>query len=201
MTQKTIITEIKEGIEQALDKGRKSFIIFPFGDVGMQVKNILREAYGIEPVCILDNHLCKYNSAIQPLSFLSEIDCAKYSFILASTNPAVYEELKNALLEYLSPQNIVELECMKTRMPVIWQTRVGRYSYGPLAEKPSALVESIGNFCSFASGCKVVFNHPMNYITTHPLLFVGEERENPYKVNEAVPPLSYEAGFPSQRHS
>ena len=52
------------------------------------------------------------------------------------------------------------------------KTEVGRYSSGPLCCN-HVLIESIGAFCSFAEGCCVHGNHPMQYITTHPMLYKG----------------------------
>ena len=40
--------EIKKCIESQLDKGNKKFIIFPFGEAGIQVKNVLKDIYDIE---------------------------------------------------------------------------------------------------------------------------------------------------------
>lgn len=75
--------------------GYSGFIIFPYGDVGMQVKRVLNEAYGIQEAYILDNRLCKYNSQIKSLSFLNGTDCHNYCLILASTDPQIYDELKD----------------------------------------------------------------------------------------------------------
>ena len=49
----------------------------------------------------------------------------------------------------------------------IW-TKCGKYSFGPLCNH--FLVESVGAFCSFASGCDAVINHSTRYISTHPFV-------------------------------
>jgi len=62
-----------------------------------------------------------------------------------------------------------------------FETRVGKYSYGPLCGH--RLVESVGAFTSISMGADVVPNHPMNYISTHPFLFSGCEgdiHQRPY---------------------
>ena len=49
--------------------------------------------------------------------------------------------------------------------------KIGRYTYGYenlLQYKP--LAESIGRFCSINCSAKIWDNHPMDYVTTHPLL-------------------------------
>ena len=64
--------QIRECIESRYGENRK-FIIFPFGDVGVEVKYILNNVYGVTEAYILDNHLCKYNSKIKECSFLEKL--------------------------------------------------------------------------------------------------------------------------------
>ena len=53
--------------------------------------------------------------------------------------------------------------------PKNWvETICGRHSYGPLCNHP--LVRSVGNFCSFASGCGVYNNHAMDLLSTSPFM-------------------------------
>ena len=53
--------------------------------------------------------------------------------------------------------------------------KCGKYSYGPLCNH--WLVESVGAFCSFAPGTDVVENHPIAYISTHPFLYYGGDKD------------------------
>lgn len=70
-------------------------------------------------------------------------------------------------------------------------TDIGKYSAGPIcANHP--LIESIGAFCSFATGVCVHGNHPMEYITTHPMLYKGSpnaplESQLPYEEYHDAP--------------
>ena len=98
----TITQEIKQCIEEQLDKGKKKFIIFPFGDIGIQTKNILSEVYDIEAEYILDNHLPQYNSKIKPLSYLKEISCDDYVLVLSIINIEIYNDIREKVLEYKS---------------------------------------------------------------------------------------------------
>ena len=111
------------------------------------------------------------------MSFLSEIDCNEYSIFLACTNPDIYEDLRTNLKKYVSDEQIIELSIMASQHSSIWNTHIGKYSYGPLC-RDHALIKSIGNFCSFALGADVVPNHEMNYITTHPMLYAGQNYTN-----------------------
>ena len=178
----TLICQIKECIEHKLDVGFRKFIIFPFGDVGMQVKEVLKNAYGIDAEYILDNNLCKYNSAIQTLGFLDNVSCDKFCVILASTNPDIYEELKKELKKYFSAENIAELSSMmklereRKKENKKWNTKIGKYSFGPIC-MDHPLIESIGAFSSFAIGTAVVENHDTQYLTTHPMIYCGAHYE------------------------
>jgi len=162
--------EIKYCIEEQLKNEKRKFIIFPYGDVGLQVKQILNECYNINECYIIDNNLCKYNEKIKKISFLNTLDCSNYVIILATTNERSYCELKKKLLVYFKENNIAELPSMKK----LWNEsqllkKCGKYSYGPLCNH--RLVESIGSFCSFALGTDVVENHPIQYISTHPFMY------------------------------
>lgn len=182
------IAEIRKFIEEKLENGYKKFIIFPYGDVGISVKLFLNSAYGIQETYILDNHLCQYNKNIHPLSYVAnEKKRNEFAVLLSSTNPVIYKELNESLLTYFEPKQIAELESMK-----IWKeeffhplhTDIGKYSYGPICRDHN-LIESIGSFCSFAFGVEAVFNHEKRFITTHPIIYAGQERENmevPYSV-------------------
>lgn len=182
------VAKIKECIEEAIQKSKDKIIIFPFGDIGLKMKNIMQEMYDIEPAYILDNQICQYNSKIKPVSFLGEpdINCAEYVVILASTNSLIYDELKQNVLHYMNINQIVEFEDMKIKsfvhskeICINSHTKVGKYSYGPLINH--WLVESVGAFCSFASGVQVVQNHPIQFITTHPIMYAGNQANKEYE--------------------
>lgn len=172
MANETLISKIKKCIEQALDNGEKEFIIYPFGDVGMQVKNILYDSYNLTPSFILDNHLYKYNTEIKPLSYIKNLPHLNdYCVVLASTNPQIYNELKEAILEYIIPNKCYEFYTLPPNRQ--WKTELGKYSFGPIAQN-HGLIEKIGNFCSFAYGVAVVPNHVMSCITTSPICYAGQ---------------------------
>lgn len=105
----TLSNRIKECIEKKLDQGFRKFIIFSFGDVGMQVKSILNNVYGIFEEYILDNHLCKYNFKIKELAFCNKISCKNYCVIFACTNMEIYGDLRELLGEYFQERCIAEI--------------------------------------------------------------------------------------------
>ena len=172
----TLVQEIRQCIEEQLCKSRDKFIIYPFGEIGLQVKLILKEVYNIEDMYILDNNLSRYNQEIKPLSFLNNMSCDNYVLILASKNFEIYNELRENVKIFFDEERIVELPSMKFTGRAKANTRVGKYSYGPLCKH--WLVESVGAFCSFAKGCDAVENHAMDYITTHPFIYYSNEYNN-----------------------
>lgn len=184
----TIVQEIRSCIESILEQGVANIIICPYGDVGMQTKNILNNVYGINEAYILDNHLCKFNSNIRPISFLDELDHQEYTVILTCLDLKIYDEIEKEVLSYISRENVkcfasvsnakdakkgVDLYDLYARNPNR-HTKVGKYSSGPLCD--NWWVESVGAFCSFASGTAVLMNHPIEYITTHNIIYGGGYR-------------------------
>ena len=65
---KTIITQITDCIERIIETGgaelSKKIILYPCGDIGIQVASIMRNIYSIEPAFLLDNHKSKYTDNI-----------------------------------------------------------------------------------------------------------------------------------------
>lgn len=159
----SLTQEIRDYIEKQLDLNINKFILFPYGEVGMTVETILEQSYGIQPLCILDNKLSKYNPRIKPLIELQRYKEGNSCLILCTNNWNLNRKLKSLVLEYLPENRIYELESAKLR------TKIGKYSYGALCNH--WLVESVGAFCSFAIGVDVVENHAIDYISTHPFIY------------------------------
>ena len=166
---------IKNSIESCLKLGRKNFVIYPFGEIGMLTQEILNRCYGIKESLIIDKNLNKYNSEIKNLEYLKKVDCSKYIFLVASANNDIHEELIESLKKYVSNENIVDLIPNKKYE---YNKYCGKYSYGPLCDH--WLVERVGAFCSFARGTEVVENHPIQYISTHPFLYHSSHASDLY---------------------
>ena len=179
----TLIKNIKKCIEEKLDMGFRKFIIFPFGDVGMQTRAILRDAYGIEAEYIFHSRLWKYNPEIKPLEFLDTISrdglCALLT--LDGTNRNLYKECKKSLQRYFVDEAIADFCSIGTL-----HTEIGKHSYGPLC-KNHPHVASIGAFCSFAYGTDVVFNHPTEYLTTNSVIYSTPNKNDPWFLDGLQP--------------
>lgn len=173
-----LMADIRQMIEEKIEEGYKKYIIFPFGDVGMRVKEILNISYGINEDDIIDNKLYRYNSKIKKLfDFNEKENLHEYAVLLASTNKSIYNELKKDALNFFGEKQLAELPSMKKQEKEKWpewHTSVGKYSYGPICRN-HRLIKSIGAFCSFAEGVDVVPNHEVDFITTHPMLYNGKQ--------------------------
>ncbi len=176
----TIFNQIKRMVENELDKGNSKFIIFPFGDVGYQVRSVLEYVYDIKPEYILDNKLCMYNKKIKSLEFLKEINCDEYTLILATDNKVLYEKIIGDVLNYFDDTSVLSFEevFIKEKPKIINGTKVGKYSYGHLCDH--WLVEEVGAFTSIASS-DVVPNHAIDYISTSGFIYVGSEYDKVHK--------------------
>lgn len=56
--------DIKGYLKKYIKQGIDRFVIYPFGENGMNVKNILKEYFDIIPILIVDNEYAKFNSSI-----------------------------------------------------------------------------------------------------------------------------------------
>ncbi len=102
-------THIRNAIETQLTAGKRDFILFPFGEWGMLTKRILNEVYGIQEVCLIDNHLARFNPNIKELSCLREEAYKSCTILITSDNEDIYEELRNSVRAYADKSRIVDI--------------------------------------------------------------------------------------------
>ena len=96
-------TKINKSIDNCIKTGTK-FIIYPFGEHGLYVKQVLKERYGIEPVAIIDNLLAGTNGIVS-LEVLKEKKLNDTKILLAST----CTEIRQNLLKYVDIKNILDI--------------------------------------------------------------------------------------------
>ena len=56
-----MISYLDKKIEKLIVEGFEKFYIYPFGSIGMKVKEVLEERYGILNCVGVDNILCTFN--------------------------------------------------------------------------------------------------------------------------------------------
>lgn len=91
---------VKKTLAEYIKKGEKKFVIYPYGENGRIVKNILWDYFDIEPVAIVDNNYCRFNNKIQSSDkFLENYDQESY-VIITIENEKIRNEIKSQLLDY-----------------------------------------------------------------------------------------------------
>lgn len=173
---------VRTQIEKLLDEGKQNFIIYPFGWNGLLIKNILNQVYGITEAYVIDNELSKYNEKIKDTKYLAKIDCSDCIVLFSSDRGDIYNELRESIEDSIVWSNVIEVFDHSNSARELVDTKVGKYSYGPLCS--SWLVESVGAFCCFAGGVVAVANHSMGMISSHPFLYMGKDEVHSYDYNE-----------------
>ena len=153
----TRYAKICKNINEAVDRGITDFAIFPYGEIGMQTKQILNECFGITERAVIDNGFIKSKegSSSESLHILYASEGAALLSCLEQVYPA------GRIINLLAQVNFPE----------------ATGSYGPLLE--SEFVESIGRFCSFAVGTAAVWNHPLDMVVNHSFIYSNQHMPIP----------------------
>ncbi len=158
---KSLIANTEYRLKNKFTYGRGGkIIIYPFGEVGHIVQNLLRKQYGVEDIVCVD--FSPKGENVMTTDFLREINPSEYMIIISSNRGDIYSEIRNFVYEIFPEHRVVD---------IYENENIGKCSYGSLAN-PHFLVESVGAFCSFAEGSDVVLNHPMLFVSTHPFLYL-----------------------------
>lgn len=99
---------INKAISHCISRGGTSFVIYPFGERGLYVKQILKERYGLEPVAIVDNNLAGTNGIIS-LDVFNEMKLDNIKVLLAHENPVTYAQVRQNLLKYVEIKDVVDI--------------------------------------------------------------------------------------------
>ena len=83
--------KIKHALENGYEIG-----ICPFGEYGLELKNILNNRYGVEEKVLVDNYISRWNKKCRSIDELSDND-GNTIIILAIKNKAVREQLRTEL--------------------------------------------------------------------------------------------------------
>lgn len=101
---------IKECLKRYVVQERNKFVIFPFGENGVKVKNVLLDYYEIEPIMIVDNEYFKYSSRILSIENLRDQYRNDYLVILTVEDKHTNDILLNQLKEFMPISNIINLK-------------------------------------------------------------------------------------------
>ncbi len=95
-------------IKRLVDDGYEKFIIFPFGERGFMVKQILNQMFGIIEELIIDNKL-QNSGGVRGIEALAEYDLNKYKILLTSDTEEFYSEIRWQLMKYANVNQFIDL--------------------------------------------------------------------------------------------
>lgn len=83
------------------------FVIYPFGDGGKILKEILNFEYKIKEEAIIDNFLSKSNSQIEDLSYL--VNHQEVVVLISSYRSDTFEDIRKPLFSVISKEKCIEI--------------------------------------------------------------------------------------------
>lgn len=171
------ISLVYENIEKILSacikRGDKGYIIVGYDYYGMMIEEMLERCYDICPKAIVDDSLCEFNSKI--VGFDEMIRTVRSGETIILSKGGWKERIK---IQKMAPNvNVVSIMEPPIALRRGKGIEIGKYSYGPLLYEPESLwtIKSIGSFCSFAVGCRVVPDHPLDRVSTSRVMVIGAE--------------------------
>lgn len=106
---------IKNCLKGYIKKGIETFVIYPFGVNGVNVRNILKDYFDISPILIVDNEYSKYNSCISDFQTLRQNYKEDMYVILTIEDDKVNGIIKNELLQFVPLLHIINLNDLKRK--------------------------------------------------------------------------------------
>lgn len=101
---------IKRIIREKFIEGTKRFVIYPLGENGLRVKNILYEYFGLLPEYVVDNDYADVNPNIISVNYLKEKYDESLCVILTVENSKINMEMQEELLDFVNRDRIVNLQ-------------------------------------------------------------------------------------------
>lgn len=126
-------------LKQLITEGKRNFIIFPFGMLGMRVKQILNNRYGIMEKYIVDNGLrgISENPQIISIQELREKDISEIIVLLASDSTILYNELRDQLIGIVDSNQVVDVYA-----PTMYHDQLSYYEHNFYRDIRLAALES-----------------------------------------------------------
>ena len=94
-------------ISKEVARGRKRFIIYPFGEIGRQVKDILNNYFHITEDLIIDNG--GKTKEVYPTEYLSSYDLTDKYVLICSNRNDIFLEIREAISSYVPQKRIIDI--------------------------------------------------------------------------------------------
>ena len=188
MVEGATFRAICKTIDDLIKKGYDNFIIYPFGDIGVQVKQILNIRYGLQEFAIVDNILASYNPSVIASSELPLLSIPEKTAVIISTiNDGLARKLNLTLPKFLPRQIIINEANDKAPSKMedfihpsinYKGNHVGKHTYGyhKFLSRMDGCV-TIGNFCSINETAIIVENHPLDTVSTHTIFYNSQQMQ------------------------
>lgn len=102
--------DVRMILENYIERGFSKFIIYPFGDNGVLVKNLLKDYFNIEPAYIVDNKYSKYHTDIISSDELAAISDPSYLLILTIEDWNLNLQMEEECLKYFDNSCVINLK-------------------------------------------------------------------------------------------
>lgn len=145
-----IKNDVRQILEEYIKEGCKRFIIYPYGDNGRMIKDLLKEYYNIVPLFIVDNKYSMYNPNIISFEELTKVDCRECIILLTIEDDELNLCMEEECLNFFSGNNIVNI---KRRIYFDTDILISRY----LSKSYCIQAFSATNFVK-NTNCKVLYN-------------------------------------------
>ena len=96
---------IQSIIRKYIDQGVGNFVIYPYGNNGVNVKEVLKDYFNLKPCFIVDNEYHKYNSNIINFDMLRDLYEEKMYIILTIESKDLNSEMLKKLSEFVPLYN------------------------------------------------------------------------------------------------
>lgn len=106
MTKKSTV---RSQILSCLEKDCRDFVIYPYGDDGLLIKECLEEYFGITPIAIVDNVLCNYKNNIMSGKELRECWQDHWIVLLSVGTGNISRQILDELLQYVDRKRIIQV--------------------------------------------------------------------------------------------
>lgn len=103
---------IKKALNNYINEGKESFVIFPFGKYGREVKKILNNDFNIQELFVVDNNLSKQDSNIYDIEYLRTRYEKEDFYILLAIDPIVWNNslsIHRQLMEFASLTRVLDV--------------------------------------------------------------------------------------------
>lgn len=104
------VSYIRDYLKKYIDQKADRFIIYPFGENGLRVKNILKDYFDREPCFVVDNEISNYHPGIISKEKLRDLYQPDMYVILTLENTMLNGQLEKELLEFVPEAKIINLQ-------------------------------------------------------------------------------------------